>query len=65
MARQSKHVVIETITRTGAQMFHGPFKSFDEAWNWTLNQRAFANKHDFRWTYDIRSLVKARGLTSP
>jgi hypothetical protein len=49
-------VVIETL-KTGAIIHHGPFRHWDEAYDWKLAMEEFAEKHSFNWKYNIRTLV--------
>ena len=47
-------VVIETV-KTGC-IYHGPFKNWDEAYDWKLKMEGFALREGFNWTYKVRTL---------
>jgi hypothetical protein len=47
-------IVIETVTP--GSVYHGPFPDYDTAYDWKVAMEAFVKKHNFDWTYSIRTL---------
>jgi len=53
---KDKFIVVETVKDISLTLFHGPFKTFDSAYDWKAKQDKFAVKNGFRWTYQVRAI---------